>query len=512
MSIEHKRWTNSYLHGTWTAAAVFSAVAVGMAAGGFRLADEPGDGPERVMDSSAMWMHGAAPQAMPPAEIVGMLDEVAPTHIRYIIDRLVSFGTRHTLSDAKSETRGIGAARRWIKSEFDLYAADSGRSEAEAMKVYFDRHVVKADGRRITEDVDLVNVVAEIPGSDPSSAGRRYYVLGHYDSRNSSSNDAEGDAPGANDDGSGVALLMELARVMSKHRFEATLVFMATAGEEQGLYGAKMHAEAAREAGMDIRAVLSNDIVGDPTDPLAPDEPQNGFVRVFSTAIPQTADAREIARIRSLGGEVDSPSRQLARYIAEVRAQYYWNDIGGDGLNGESAPVMVVPRVVFRTDRFLRGGDHTAFNRAGFTGVRFSEMAENYHRQHQDVRVEEGVEYGDLPEFVDENYLAGVVRLNMVALAHLANAPSVPTNVRIITSQLENKTRLRWDASPESDVAGYEVVWRDTAMPFWQGAVDVGLETEAVIGKSKDLYLFGVRAYDADGYRSPVMFAGAGRR
>jgi Zn-dependent M28 family amino/carboxypeptidase len=306
--------------------------------------------------------------------------------------------------------------------------------------------------------------------------------------------DAVSDAPGANDDGSGTALVVELARVMAHRPYDATLVFLATAGEEQGLYGAALHAAAAREQGWEVRGVLSNDIVGDPTAPSG--AVYAGAVRVFSEAVPEEPGAEELARLRTLSAWNDSPSRQLARFVHQVAR---WHRL------------PVEPRLVLRTDRFLRGGDHTAFNRHGFPAVRFTEVEEDYDRQHQDVRREGGVQYGDLPEFVDASYLAEVARVNAAALAHLANAPSAPQQVRILIRGLGHETRLRWEPSPEPDLAGYEVVWRDTASALWEHARDVGAVTEATLPVSKDNFFFGVRAYDRDGYRSPVTFAAAGR-
>lgn len=418
-----------------------------------------------------------------------MLAEVSPQRAKAVVDSLVSFGTRHTLSDTESDTRGIGAARRWILAEFEKTAMLSGRSGAETMKVYFDEHTYGPDRRRVPVETQIVNVVAELTGAMPEARGRRYYVIGHYDSRASEALDGESDAPGANDDASGVAVVMELARVMSQRRYDSTIVFMATAGEEQGLLGARLHAMNARDAGSDIRAVLSNDIVGDPKGPSG--NVYDGQIRVFSEALPRTIDVAQLAQIRRLGMENDSPSRQLARYVAETARHY--------GL-------AVQPMLVNRTDRFLRGGDHTSFNEAGFPAVRFTIVEENYDRQHQDVREERGVRFGDLPEFVDANYLAGVARVNGAALACLANAPSAPANARIVTANLGNDTLLRWDASPEPDVAGYEVVWRLTTEHEWTDSRDAGNATELNLKLNKDNYFFGVRAFDSDGYRSPVTF------
>jgi len=424
-----------------------------------------------------------------------MLAEISPESVKLDVESLVKFGTRHTLSDTESETRGIGAARRWILGQLEQTSRRSGRGGDDAMRVFFDEHTYGPDQRRVPVKTNIVNVVAELPGSMPSARHRRYYVIGHYDSRATEALDAASDAPGANDDASGVAVVMELARVMSRHRYDATIVFMATAGEEQGLLGAKLHAQAARARGDDIRAVLSNDIVGDPTSPSG--KVYDRQIRVFSEALPRTLSPDDLADIRSLGMENDSPSRELARYIAETARHY-------------SLPVQ--PMLVNRTDRFLRGGDHTSFNEAGYPAARFTIVEENYDRQHQNVRVENGVNYGDLPEFVDANYLANVTRVNGAALACLANAPSAPDNARIVTKDLGNDTVIRWEASPEPDVAGYEVVYRPTTEHEWRHVVDVGLRTEATLMVSKDNYFFGVRAYDGDGYRSPVTFCGASPR
>lgn len=314
--------------------------------------------------------------------------------------------------------------------------------------------------------------------------------------------DPECDAPGANDDGSGTAAVMEAARVLAGQRLDATLVFLCTAGEEQGLIGAKYHADQAAARGEHIAAVLNNDIVGDPRGPGGdPATAARDRIRLFSEGLPRNPSATDLAKIRSLAAESDSPSRELARFIAEVA-------------NSEGTAVR--PMLVFRLDRFLRGGDHSAFNDAGFAAVRFCEVHEDYKRQHQNVRQEPGpdgkpVRMGDLPEFVDEEYLAEVTRLNVTALVHLANAPSPPADARVITAQLSYDTTLRWSASPEPDVAGYEVVWRDTTSPTWQGVQDVGNATEATINQSKDNCFFGVRAYDKDGFRSPVAFPAAAR-
>ncbi len=426
-----------------------------------------------------------------------VMDAVDPAQLRMYVDTLAGFGTRHTLSDTESDSRGIGAARRWVKAQFERNIEGHGKTGEAAPRVYFDAHTVAPDGRRIPRSVEVVNVICEIPGSNPESRDRLYYVLGHLDSRASGALDAESDAPGANDDGSGVALMIELARVLAREPLDSTFVLMATSGEEQGLFGARLHAQAALDAGKDIVGVLNNDTVGDPTGVL---EGQDGSkeIRVFSEGLPATMitlDQSEISDAvrwkRLYGTESDSISRQLARYIADV---------------ADLHKTTVQPRLIHRPDRFLRGGDHTPFNELGFAAIRFCETYEDYNHQHQDVRIEDGVQYGDLPEYVDEHYLADVTRLNAAVLVHLSNAPSAPENTRVIIAELTNDTTLRWDASPESDVAGYEIVWRETTASQWEEVMDVGNAMEGSVPLSKDNWFFGVRAYDHDGYRSPVSY------
>ncbi len=420
-------------------------------------------------------------------------DDIRAARVLETVEGLALFGTRHTASSTDSEERGIGAARRYLLSELEAYG---GRLVAA-----FDPHPVTLRGGG---EVEVVNVVGYLPGAMPAAAARHYYVVGHYDSRASNGGDAQSDAPGANDDASGVAVVMELARVLANERLDASIVFLATAGEEQGLLGATAHVETvladdAPGGARDIRGVLNNDIVGDPNGPSYADgtpRVARDVIRVFSEGIPSGLSESEVANVRRLSSENDSPSRQLARHIADV---------------AEHHSLAVRPRLIQRPDRFLRGGDHTPFNRRGIPAVRFTEVFENYAHQHQDVREEDGVIFGDLPEFVDGDYLADVARLNAAALIHLANAPSSPPNTRVIVSSLTIDTTLRWDASPEPDVAGYEVLWRETTDATWTHALDVGEALEATLELSKDNWAFGVRAYDAGGYRSPVSFPAIGR-
>jgi len=419
----------------------------------------------------------AATTAAPrPTALAPLLAEISAERLSGYVEHLVGFGTRHTLSDATSKTRGIGAAREWIRGDF---------AESPRLQVSLDKHVQAADGARIPRETEIVNVVAVLPGSMPAAANRRYYVMGHYDSRVADVMDATSDAPGANDDASGVAVVLELARVMARHSYDATIVFMANAGEEQGLYGAKLHAKAAHEQHLDIRAVLNDDIVGDPSDPAG--GRHDRAIRVFSGGLPTAATPEEVAQIRKLGGESDSPSRELARYVAEVaRAEH----------------TEIEPRLVFRYDRFLRGGDHLPFVDEGYPAVRFTTVAETFTRQHAPT---------DQPKFVDGAYLSRVARLEAAVLAHLANAPSAPPRASVVTAELQNDTTLRWEASPEPDVAGYEIVWRRTTSPEWEEARDAGAQLSARVPVSKDDVFFGVRAYDRDGNKSPVTFAGTSR-
>jgi hypothetical protein len=416
-------------------------------------------------------MRSAEPLAAEPSRFA-----IDSHRMKRDVETLAAFGTRHTLSDVASKERGIGAARAWILAE--LQRAGEGTS----LRAALEPHTQPADGKRVPRDTDVEDVVAVLPGAMPEAAGRRYYVVGHYDSRTTDVMDATSDAPGANDDASGVAVVLELARALAHQRFDATLVFLATAGEEQGLYGAKLHARAARDAALDVRAVLNDDIVGDPSggDPRT--------IRVFSEGLPLALADGGVDEIRRLAAENDSPSRELARFIADVADQV-------------RSPLR--PRLVFRPDRFLRGGDHLAFAELGYPAVRFTTPAESYARQHAPT---------DTPGFVDEAYLASVARLQAEVLARLADAPAPPDDARILTADLSNDTLLRWKACAEPDVAGYEIVWRDTTSAAWQSAKDVGAVTEARLPMNKDDFLFGVRAYDRAGLRSPVAFARASAR
>lgn len=450
-----------------------------------------------VVVASTTMSHSLNPPPPLPKELAA---RVSPDAIYSYVTTLVSFGTRNTLSATDDPACGIGAARTYIRDTLRDFASVMPRGAYGAggeMVVSFESFIQPpTPNGRIPEPTELVNVVAIIPGT--LSPERRYYVVGHYDSRNSDGLDRIGDAPGANDDASGTAVVMELARIIAEHGpLESTVVFLATAGEEQGLLGAKYHAAQAAARGEKILGVLNNDMVGDPSAPdgVPPTPGARHLVRVFSEGIPRSAaDARALAEVRALSAESDSPSRQLARYIAEI---------------GNLYDLPVKPKLVFRPDRFLRGGDHSAFNEAGFPAVRFTELDENYSRQHQNVTEKDGKPYGDVPEYVDKAYLADVARLNLAAIVSLANAPSPPPRARLLVKELTHTCTIRWDPSPEPDVAGYEIVWRDTTDPMWIHAKDVGNVTEYTLDMNKDDWFFGVRAYDKDGYRSPVSFPAA---
>jgi hypothetical protein len=422
------------------------------------------------------------------ARISTALQQVSAERIRANIEKLVSFGTRATISaqdpGAIGAGRGVGAAREWIKSEFERYAKDCGG----CLEVKTDNFTEPA-ADRIPQPTEITNVYAVLKGTDPENAKRIVLVTGHYDSRNSDILDVKGDAPGANDDGSGTAVSLECARVLSQLKFPATIIFLTVAGEEQGLNGSQHFAKMAKEQGWNIEAVLNNDIVGG--DKSA--EQDRSVVRVFSEGLPAAATEQEIRRIRGLGGENDSGSRQVARYIADV-GRAYQKDVG------------VKPMLVFRLDRYLRGGDHYSFNQQGFSAVRFTEFREDFHHQHQNVRTENGIEYGDLVKFVDFDYVAHVARLNAATLASLASAPAPPAKVHLLAKDLENDSTLTWENSPGGLAAGYEVLWRATPSPEWEHVEKIGNVTRATLKLSKDNVIFAVRAVDAQGHRSlPVV-------
>ena len=429
--------------------------------------------------------HAADAEPTLPAsqpDIAAIVREISPQRIDATIRKLAAFGTRHTMSETASNTRGIGAARRWIKAELE-------RCGAGRLDVTFDSHLHPVD-KRLTRPTEIVNVVATLPGSQPASRDRYYVVSGHYDSRVTDVMDATSDAPGADDDASGTAAVMEMACVMARHRFDATLVFMAVAAEEQGLYGAAHWAGEAKAKGLNVAGMFTNDIIGSSHDEHGRQD--NGRVRLFAEGVPPVKETTpELRTLVTTGGENDSITRQLARHVKETGERY--------------VPGFKVD-LIYRRDRYLRGGDHSPFLDAGYAALRFTEPAEDFLHQHQDLRVEKGVRIGDLPDYVDPEYVAQVARVNAAALASLALAPGAPQDVRVLTANLDNGTDLTWKANPEPDLAGYRIVWRDTTAPLWQGARYVGNVTRYRLDMSKDNVLFGVQAVDKDGNVSPATY------
>ncbi|MBB2146555.1 M20/M25/M40 family metallo-hydrolase [Pedobacter sp. LMG 31464] len=423
------------------------------------------------------------------ANISTMVNEVASTNLEQTIKKLVSFQTRHTLSDTLSKTTGIGAARTWIKSEFEKYGAAGGGR----LQVSYDTFTQAADGRRITAPVVLKNVLAVLPGTDPNDK-RMLLVSGHYDSRVTDVMNIKDFAPGANDDASGVAAMMEMCRVMSKQKFNCTLVFVAMVGEEQGLYGATNLAKRAKEEGWNVHLLMNNDIVGNSYG-METDLKDNKSVRVFSEGVSALETPAQAAARQSAGTENDGKARQAARYIKEVAERYV------DQLE---------VKLIYRRDRYLRGGDHTPFSQQGFAAVRITEMNEDFNRQHQDVRTENGFKYGDLPEYVDYNYLQKVTRMNLSVMANLGLSTQEPENVVVLTSGLTNKTSLKWDAPKGKSPAGYYVLMRETTSPFWEQKFFVK-ENAATLSYSKDNYYFGVQSVDENGHESLVVIPKAGR-
>ncbi|HEV2474146.1 MAG TPA: M20/M25/M40 family metallo-hydrolase [Chthonomonadales bacterium] len=428
----------------------------------------------------------AEAQRTPAADIVrNVVRNIEEARLGRTINRLVGFGTRSTLSDQNSPSRGIGATRDWLYRSF-LALEPISNSRLVVEKQSF----VQPAGRGMPSPITVTNVVATLPGDLPAGHERYVIVSGHYDSRCTNVMDGVHDAPGADDDGSGTAAVLETARAMCPFHFHATVVFMCVAGEEQGLFGSTYYSQQAHTHNWNVEAMLDNDIIGSSVG-------QNGVrdsrtVRLFSEGIASTETALQARIRRAIGGEEDSASRQLARFIKETANHFV-------------RTIRVT--LVARRDRYLRGGDHIPFNERGYAAVRFTEPNEDYRHQHQDVRTVNGVIYGDLPRFLDLAYLAKVARVNAAALAALALAPDVPKGAGLVTSGLSVDTELRWSPSTDPNVAGYEVVWRSTTEPVWTHARIVGKVTDYIVkGISKDNYFFGVRAVGSNGMKSPVAF------
>jgi hypothetical protein len=432
-------------------------------------------------------------------DIAAALDTIRAADVEPILARLVAFGTRNTLSSAAPGIppgQGVTAAAAWIEDQFRAISAGCGG----CLEVHRDSFVEQppalvTKSTRIPFATPLTNVYAVLRGSDPAQRGRMVLVTGHYDSRATDVLDTHTPAPGANDDASGVAVSLLAARALSHLHLPATVVFVAVAGEEQGLNGSHHLAAVAESEGWDLEAVLNNDIVGGDTTPGSsgptPDQSKS-TVRVFSEGIPATATPEELRRIEQLGYESDSPSRELARTVSEVSATYF-------------PAAQFHPTLIFRTDRFLRGGDHTSFNKSGFAAVRFTEWRENFNHQHQNPRTENGVEYGDLLKFVDTAYVARVAQLNAATLATLASAPPPPREVQVVTKDLDNNTTLTWQPGPGSPAGTqFRVVWRATDAPLWQHSQIVSATT-ATLPVSKDNVIFAVEAVDYAGHQSTAV-------
>jgi hypothetical protein len=423
------------------------------------------------------------------AEIESMLKEVSADSLKMNMYKLVSFGTRNTLSTQGNPQRGIGAARNWILSKFNEYSKQSqGRLTA-----FIDTVTYLPDGKRVNRPIILGNVVATLKGTDPNDK-RIFIISGHMDNMRSNVMDSVGDAPGADDDGSGTVAVMECARVMSKHAFPATIIFVTVAGEEQGLIGAHYMAKKAKKEGWAIEAVLNNDIMGSNNS----NETQiieNTKLRVFSEGLSVLDTGKAAQQIRSLGLENDGRSRQLARYIKEIGERYIDN-------------MQIV--MVYRNDRFLRGGDHTPFVENGYAAVRFTEMNENYTRQHQDVRTENGIAYGDLPEHIDFEYLRKNTGVNLANLANLAKAPAVPEEVKVDVKKLSNTTFLYWKSPKSGRAKGYYILMRETTSPVWQKKIYTENQ-EIRLPYSKDNYFFAVQSVNESGNESLPVVPAVGR-
>ena len=418
------------------------------------------------------------------AEIEKMLTEVSPDSLKAYIKTMVAYGTRNTLSTQTDANRGIGAARNWVLNKFNGFAKQSGGR----LTAMIDTITLPPDGRRIDVPVLLGNVVATLKGTDPNDS-RIFIISGHLDNMRSSPTERLGDAPGANDDASGCAAVIECARIMSKHNFPATIIFVTVSGEEQGLLGSAFMSEKAKKENRNIVAVLNNDIMGS-NNSNETNIINNTKIRVFSEGIPAYETEKVAASIRNLGMENDGKSRQLARYVKEIGERYVDN-------------LEVV--LIYRNDRFLRGGDHTPYVQRGFAAVRFTEMNENYTRQHQDVRVENGIQYGDLEEHIDYEYLRKNTAMNLANLANLSKAPAMPDSVKMEVRKLTNSTFLYWQAPKTGKIKGYYVLVRETTSAFWQRKIFTSA-TELRLPYSKDNYFFAVQSVNDWGNESlPVV-------
>lgn len=418
------------------------------------------------------------------ASIAQMIDEISAENLEKYVRDLSDFRTRHSLSKGTNNKEGIDASQAYVLELFRSFEAQAGGR----LSATIDYFTVPSDGRRIPQDVQMGNVMATLKGTDPTD-DRIFMVTAHIDSRATDVMNAKIDAPGANDDGSGVAAVIELCRIMSKREFPATIVFVALTGEEQGLKGANHLAERAKNENWNLVALLNNDMLGN-SNSSQTNINDNTRVRIFSEGIPAAETERMAAIRRYTSSENDGKARQLARYMKEL---------------GERYVDQLEVKLIYRNDRFLRGGDHTPFVQQGFTAIRVTEMNENYYRQHEDVRVENGIQYGDLPEFVDFEYMRKNTGLNLASLASLASAPSEPQNVGIDVRRLTNTTTLRWEAPAIGKAKGYYVLMRETDQSMWQKKFYTE-DLTLTIPYSKDNYFFAVQSVGQEGDESLAVF------
>lgn len=423
-------------------------------------------------------------------QIEKMVQEVSKDSLESYTQKMVSFGTRNTLSTQTDSKRGIGAARNWVLYKFNEFAKQSGGR----LTAIIDTTTLQKDGRRVDTTLLLGNVVATLKGTDTAD-DRIFIISGHLDNMRTNVMDRTGDAPGANDDASGVAALIECARIMSRRSFPATVLFVAFSGEEQGLLGANYMSDKAKKLNWNIEAILNNDIMGS-NNSNETNIINNTKIRVFSESFSIQDTGKAALNIRSLGLENDGKARQLARYVKEIGERYVDN-------------LEIV--MVYRNDRFLRGGDHTPFVNRGYAAVRITEMNENYYHQHQDVRIENGIQYGDLVEFMDFEYLRKNTAMNLCNLANLAKAPSMPQEVKVDTKKLTNYTNLYWKTPKTGKVKGYYVLIRETTSAVWQKKIFC-TDTKIDLPYSKDNYFFAVQSISEEGNESlPVVPSPAGR-
>jgi hypothetical protein len=425
----------------------------------------------------------------PDPDLRNMLDMIDPARIEATILRLVAFGTRHTASSQTDQVRGIGAATSWVYDQMQAIAATSNGN----MTVQEQTFVQQVVPGRIPVPTTITNVIATLKGT--ASPERFYVITGHLDSRVTDVLNFTNDAPGADDDGSGVAVVLELARLFATRQFPGTLVFATVAGEEQGLFGSAFMAAQMKAAGNDVQGMFSNDIVG-ASQAWDGTKPDPHTLRIFVEGIPTAATSSDIALMQSVGGENDGATHQLARFVTEVAPP----DLTGINI-----------RVIWRRDRYLRGSDHISFQAQGYPAARFTEPRENFNHEHRDVEVINGVQFGDLAEFVDYDYTARVAKVNGAALWALASSPATPKNLQIHVSPPPtfsgiNTTTFTWNANTEPDLAGYEMVTRETSAADWTDAIDVGHVTTVTLNIAKDNVQFGLRAVDQAGRRSPVAF------